>query len=136
MPSSGSRSSRWSYSCRAKPLQLAPTVRDCDSVQWEGRPRRLDVSVQNASDAQSVADRRWKDRAPGLAVRHTRGVATDRSSNTAVLPLSLADITVTEARDDLLLVKPLDLGPGGPATAALEVERGPQPAAVRERGIE
>lgn len=48
-------------------------------------------------------------------------------------PLSL-DTTVTEARDDLLLVEPLDLGPGAPATAALEVERGPQPTALRERG--
>ena len=71
-----------------------------------------------------------------MGVRHTRPVATDRSSGTAVLRLSLEDITVTEARDDLLLVKPIDLGPGAPATAALEVERGPQPAAVRERGTE
>lgn len=69
-------------------------------------------------------------------VRHTRTVATDRSPGTAVLPLSLDDITVTEAREDLLLVDPIDLGPGAPATAALEVERGPQPAAVRERGAE
>jgi hypothetical protein len=67
-------------------------------------------------------------------VRHTRHVATDRSPSTAVLPLSIDDITVTEARDDLLLVEPIDLGPGAPATAALEMERGPQPTALRERG--
>jgi hypothetical protein len=67
-------------------------------------------------------------------VRHTRRVATDRSPSTVVLPLSIDDITVTEARDDLLLVEPIDLGPGAPATAALEVERGPQPTAPRERG--
>jgi hypothetical protein len=63
-------------------------------------------------------------------------VATDRSPRTAVLPLSLDEITVTEARDDLLLVEPIDLGPGAPATAALEVERGPQPTALRERGTQ
>ncbi len=61
-------------------------------------------------------------------------MATDRSSSTAVLPLSIDDITVSEARDDLLLVEPIDLGPGAPATAALEVERGRQPTAPRERG--
>jgi hypothetical protein len=61
-------------------------------------------------------------------------VATDRSPSTAVLPFSLDDITVTEARDDLLLVEPIDLGPGAPATAALEVERGPEPTAPPERG--
>ncbi|MGO9792808.1 MAG: hypothetical protein ACLP8S_25795, partial [Solirubrobacteraceae bacterium] len=67
-------------------------------------------------------------------VRHTGRVATDRSPSTAVLPLALDDITLTEARDDLLLIEPIDLGPGAPATAALEVERGRQPTAPRERG--
>jgi len=62
--------------------------------------------------------------------RHTRHVATDRSSSISILPLSLDDITATEGRDDLLLVEPVGLGPGAPATAALEVERGPQRAAA------
>ena len=32
-----------------------------------------------------------------------------------------------DAHGDLLEVQPLDLGPGTPATIALEHERGPQP---------
>jgi hypothetical protein len=63
-------------------------------------------------------------------------MATDRSPSAAVLPLSLDGITVSQARGDLLLVEPIDLGPGSPATAALEVERGPRPAGVLERGTE
>jgi hypothetical protein len=39
--------------------------------------------------------------------------------------LSLAALTVREAQIDLLKVDPVDLGPGSPATAALEFERGP-----------
>jgi hypothetical protein len=61
-------------------------------------------------------------------------VATYRSPADAVVPIAIADITVTNAREDLLLVEPLDLGPGTPATAALELERGPQPTVVPDRG--
>jgi len=39
----------------------------------------------------------------------------------------LAGMTVSDAHGDLLEVQPLDLGPGTPATIALEHERGPQP---------
>jgi hypothetical protein len=41
---------------------------------------------------------------------------------------------VHSAQGDLLEVEPLDLGPDAPATAVLEVERGPEPREVRQRG--
>jgi hypothetical protein len=47
---------------------------------------------------------------------------------------SVAELTVHSAQSDLLEVDPLDLGPDAPATAALEVERGPEPRDVRQRG--
>jgi hypothetical protein len=47
---------------------------------------------------------------------------------------SVAELTVRSAQSDLLEVHPLDLGPDGPATAALEAERGPQPGDVPQRG--
>jgi hypothetical protein len=47
---------------------------------------------------------------------------------------SVAALTVHSAQSDLLEVDPLDLGPDAPATAALEVEHGPQPGDVRQRG--
>ena len=46
----------------------------------------------------------------------------------------MAELTVHAAQSDLLEVDPLDLGPDAPATAALEVERGPEPRDVRQRG--
>jgi hypothetical protein len=47
---------------------------------------------------------------------------------------SVAELTVRTAQSNLLEVDPLDLGPDAPATAALEVERGPWPGDVRQRG--
>jgi hypothetical protein len=47
---------------------------------------------------------------------------------------SVAELTVRTAQDDLLEVDPLDLGPDAPGTAALAVERGPEPGDVRRRG--
>jgi hypothetical protein len=47
---------------------------------------------------------------------------------------SVAELTVHTAQSDLLEVDPLDLGPDAPATAALEVERGPASRDVRQRG--
>ena len=41
----------------------------------------------------------------------------------------MAELTVRAAESDLLLVDPLDFGPGSPATAAFAAERGPQPMA-------
>lgn len=46
----------------------------------------------------------------------------------------MAELTVRNAQSDLLEVDPLDLGPDAPATAALEVERGPEPRDMRQRG--
>jgi hypothetical protein len=54
-------------------------------------------------------------------------VATDPSHPAPLNPRSLAELTVRDAHGDLLEVQPLDLGPGTPATIALEHERGPQP---------
>jgi hypothetical protein len=48
--------------------------------------------------------------------------------------LSVAELTVHSAQSDLLEVDPLDLGPDAPATAALKLERGPEPRDVRQRG--
>jgi hypothetical protein len=47
---------------------------------------------------------------------------------------SVAELTVRRAQSDLLEVDPLDFGPDAPATAALEVERGPEPRDMRQRG--
>jgi hypothetical protein len=47
---------------------------------------------------------------------------------------SLAGLTVRDAHGDLVEVQPLDLGPGTPATIALEHERGPQPHDAIESG--
>ena len=47
---------------------------------------------------------------------------------------SVAELTVRSAQSDLLEVDPLDLGSDAPAAAALEVERGPQPRDMPQRG--
>jgi hypothetical protein len=47
---------------------------------------------------------------------------------------SVAQLTVLQAHGDLLEVEPLDLGPGAPATIALEQERGPIPDDAAQRG--
>jgi len=64
-------------------------------------------------------------------VRHTQGMASLPSSSDR---FSVAELTVHSAQSDLLEVDPLDLGPDAPATAALEVERGPEPRHARQRG--
>jgi hypothetical protein len=61
-------------------------------------------------------------------------VATQPSHPAPLDRHSLAQLTVRDAHGDLLEVEPLDLGPGAPATAALERERGPEPADAPERG--
>jgi hypothetical protein len=71
-------------------------------------------------------DTRWTER-----LRHTQGMASQPSSSDR---FSVAELTVHAAQGDLLEVDPLDLGPDAPATAALEVERGPAPGDVRQRG--
>jgi hypothetical protein len=47
---------------------------------------------------------------------------------------SVVALTVRTAQGDLLEVEPLDFGPDAPATAALELERGPEPRDVPQRG--
>jgi hypothetical protein len=67
--------------------------------------------------------------------RHNvRAMATHPSHPEPLDRLSLAQLIVRQAHGDLLDVEPLDLGPGAPATAALERERGPEPEDVLERG--
>jgi hypothetical protein len=64
-------------------------------------------------------------------LRHTHGMASQPSSTDR---FSVAELTVRRAQSDLLEVDPLDFGPDGPATAALEVERGPEPRDIPQRG--
>lgn len=61
-------------------------------------------------------------------------MATEPSDPAPTDRRSLRELTVRDARGDLLAVEPLDLGPDAPATAALEQERGPQPDHADERG--
>jgi hypothetical protein len=61
-------------------------------------------------------------------------VATDPSQPAPLDRRSLAELTVCDAHGDLLEVQPLDLGPGTPATIALEHERGPQPHNAMKSG--
>lgn len=92
---------------------------------------------RSAGASRSLEVGRTPDRQrPLTGLRHTRPVAVDPSPGSPILPRSVDQLTVTEARDDLLLVDPIDLGPGAPATAALELERGPQPASVPPLGNE
>jgi hypothetical protein len=60
-------------------------------------------------------------------------MATEPSRSSSADHFSVAELTVRAAESDLLLVDPLDFGPGSPATAALAAERGPQPDDVRQR---
>jgi hypothetical protein len=46
----------------------------------------------------------------------------------------LADLIVRAAEAELLDIDALNLGPGSPATAALEAERGPRPDDAAGRG--
>jgi hypothetical protein len=47
-----------------------------------------------------------------------------------IVPQSTVTLTVAAAVRDLPTIEPLDLGPGSPGSAALELKRGPQPVAV------
>ncbi len=47
---------------------------------------------------------------------------------------SLSELTVRDAQSELLEVEPVDLGSGAPASAALALERGPQPADAHPLG--
>jgi hypothetical protein len=59
-----------------------------------------------------------------VAIEHTHD---DRQ----VTPRSLNELIVVPATTDLLDVATVELGPGGPGTAALAAERGPEPPAGR-----
>ena len=61
-------------------------------------------------------------------------MATESSHPSSWDRFSVAELTVREPQSDLLEVDPLDFGPDAPATAALEVERGPEPRDLRQRG--
>jgi hypothetical protein len=91
-------------------------------------PRRppLQAHVLHAHEKASLAEPSRLSRA-GRAAVILSPVATDPSHPTPLTRRSLAQLTVRDAHGDLLEVQPLDLGPGTPATIALEHERGPQP---------
>jgi hypothetical protein len=62
-------------------------------------------------------------------------MAVEPTQGNPLVLRSIDELTVAVPCDDLLLIDPLDLGPGAPATAALALERGPQPASSsRPRG--
>ena len=65
-------------------------------------------------------------------LRDTECVAIDRThDDRQVAPRSVNELIVVPATADLLTVAAIELGPGGPGTAALAAERGPEPAADR-----
>jgi hypothetical protein len=74
---------------------------------------------------------RRRERLLTEGLRHTHGMASQPSSSDR---FSVAELTVRSAESDLLEVDALDFGPDAPATAALEVERGPEPRDMRQRG--
>ena len=98
------------------------------------RIRSAPSSLPAAAVATVTASCRWTSAATHPLterLRHTQGMASQPSSWDR---FSVAELTVHSAQSDLLEVDPLDLGPDAPATAALEVERGPEPRDVRQRG--
>ena len=97
----------------------------------KGRGRRpttppLQAHVLHAHEKASLAEPSRLSQA-GRAAVILCPVATDPSHPAPFNRRSLAELTVRDAHGDLLEVQPLDLGPGTPATIALEHERGPQP---------
>ncbi len=106
-----------------------------------GAPRRFMLRGARRAGFRDLFDGPSRDAFPacerpiGFASRDTPLVATERSSdNTAVIPRSLRELTVSYARANLLTVETLDLGSGAPASAALALERGPQPGESPQRG--
>jgi len=97
-------------------------IRSASVVSADSCCRNADGGVSLDIPARASADR---------TLRHTQGMASQPSSSDR---FSVAELTVRSAQSDLLEVDPLDLGPDAPATAALEVERGPEPRDLRQRG--
>ena len=102
-----------------------------------GRGRRpttasLQAHVLHAREKASLAARSRFSRRRAAVILCP--VATDPSHPAPLNRRSLAELTVRDAHGDLLEVQPLDLGPGTPATIALEHERGPQPHTAIESG--
>ena len=103
-----------------------------------GRARREEPK-RSPRLCEQLVSQRWRRRVArhdgkgklAERLRHTHGMASQPSSRDR---FSVAELTVHTAESDLLEVDPLDLGPDAPATAALEVERGPEPRDVRQRG--
>jgi hypothetical protein len=54
-------------------------------------------------------------------------MAANPSLPEPVVQHALAELVVRSAKSDLLDVEPLTFGAGSPASAALDLERGPQP---------
>jgi hypothetical protein len=100
-----------------------------DASERMGKPGEpgTNFSVGGLPAAHRLAGRRRLFRRASVNRRHTVPVATDPSHPASLDRHSLSELTVRDAHGDLLEVEPLDLGPGAPATIALERERGPQP---------
>jgi hypothetical protein len=93
----------------------------------------LTAHVLHAHEKASLAAPSRLSRA-GRAAVTLCPVATDPSQPAPLKRRSRAELTVRDAHGDLLEVQPPDLGPGTPATLALEHERGPQPHNAIKRG--
>lgn len=74
------------------------------------------------------------DRCARVGARHTGGMASQPSHPLSARLFTIAELTVQDAEGDLLDVDPLQLGPGTPASDALAIERGPQPADAHSGG--
>jgi hypothetical protein len=102
-------------------IELLPNAQKADQAGPQLRLRGTASVVIDSGRERPLTER----------LRHTHAMASQPSSSDR---FSVAELTVRGAQSDLLEVDPLDFGPDAPATAALEVERGPEPRDMRQRG--
>jgi hypothetical protein len=120
-------------------IALLPNAEKADQARPATQASRGGTVVIDSDDELleqlKAADRRVslrrRERPLTEHLRHTPGMASQPSFSDR---FSVAELTVRSAQSDLLEVDPLDFGPDAPATAALEVERGPEPRDMRQRG--
>lgn len=81
-----------------------------------------------------MGGKRKRDRSVGERRRRTAVSSAEMASSAPQPPSSepdwLEDLTVRHAQGNLLEVEPLDLGPGAPASRALELDRAEASAAT------